>query len=119
LDPTKIGALGDAVFTRKQDVTLLGGEFGATLATACSKDGATSTRAHTQPETVYFRTTAVVGLKSALAHDDILLVADPADTGEIAVPMGTLKDMPDFQSGQTPFPKSSYPQVLSELHARC
>jgi len=98
-------AVRDAVFTGKQRTTLLGRELGAALATTCGKDGASRTRAHPQPETVNFGPAAVIRLKSALAHEDMLLVTDPADAGEIGVPMGTLQDMPQFPSGQTYFPK--------------
>jgi len=81
LNPTKVLTFCDAVLTRQQGWSSLGRKFGATFAPACSKDCPTSTRAHPQPKTMHFGTTTVVGLKSPLAHDDILLVTDPADTG--------------------------------------
>jgi hypothetical protein len=46
----------------------LGGEFGATLATARSEDRATGTGAHPKAETVHLGAAAVVGLECALAH---------------------------------------------------
>jgi hypothetical protein len=55
----------------------------AALATPRSEDCSAGTGAHAQPETVNFRTATVIGLKSALAHDDMLLVAGPVDTGYI------------------------------------
>jgi len=47
-------------------LTDLGGEFLAALATAGSEDRTTGARAHTSTETVGFRAAAVVGLESTL-----------------------------------------------------
>ena len=43
-------------------------EFGTALAAACRQDGTTSTGAHAKTETVLLGTTAVIRLKSPLAH---------------------------------------------------
>lgn len=47
---------------------MLCGEFGAALAAARSQDGTTRTGAHTKTEAVLLGTTAVIRLKSPLAH---------------------------------------------------
>ena len=46
----------------------LRGEFGATLATTCTEDGAAGASAHTKTEAVHLGATAVVRLESSLAH---------------------------------------------------
>jgi len=43
-------------------------KFGATLGTASSQDGAAGAGAHTKAEAVLLGTTAVIRLKSPLAH---------------------------------------------------
>jgi len=49
----------------------LGGEFGATLATAGGQDGAAGARAHAKAESVHFGASAIVRLEGSLAHSDI------------------------------------------------
>jgi hypothetical protein len=51
-----------------RDGPVLCREFGAALATAGSQDGAAGTGAHTKTEAVLLGTTAVIRLKSPLAH---------------------------------------------------
>jgi ABC-type molybdate transport system permease subunit len=49
----------------------LGGEFGATLATASTEDGAAGTSTHAKTEAVNLGATAVVWLERSLAHNSI------------------------------------------------
>jgi hypothetical protein len=64
--PVNLGEHGEARSGRE-----LRGEFGATLAAASCKDGATGTGAHAKTKTVDLRAAAVVRLKSSLAHSCI------------------------------------------------
>jgi len=50
---------------------MLRGQFGATLATTCTKDGTAGAGAHTEPESVHLGTTTVVRLEGSLAHSGI------------------------------------------------
>jgi len=47
------------------------GEFGATLATACTEDGTAGAGTHTKTEAVHLGATTVVRLESSLAHSGI------------------------------------------------
>ncbi len=50
---------------------LLGGEFGATLATTSGQDGTAGAGTHAKPEPVHLGATTVVRLESSLAHSGI------------------------------------------------
>lgn len=76
LDALIIDAVANAVLLGKQR-SALGGKALAALPAASGEDGATSAGAHAQTETVHLCPTTVVGLKRALAHDEILLEAEP------------------------------------------
>jgi hypothetical protein len=49
----------------------LRGQFGATLATTGTQDGTSGAGTHAEPESVHLGATAVVRLKSSLAHGRI------------------------------------------------
>jgi len=59
--------------TREPD---LRGKLGATLAAASSQNGAAGAGTHTQTKTVDLGTATVIGLKRALAHDEISSIPD-------------------------------------------
>ena len=54
----------------------LGGEFGASLTTTCTENGAPRTSAHTQTETVDLRAATVVRLEGSLAHSSFSVRLD-------------------------------------------
>jgi len=66
----EVGRCSDAVGLGEHAAELRG-QFGATLTTASTEDGAAGAGAHAKPESVHLGTAAVVRLESSLAHSGI------------------------------------------------
>jgi hypothetical protein len=66
--------VGSSQHEKRYEKTRLRGEFGASLATTSTQDGAAGASAHSQAESVHLGATTVVRLESSLAHDSFLVV---------------------------------------------
>jgi len=113
--PKILGAMQTVLSRQHLNKRPLGGELLATLAATRGENGTASAGAHPSTETVHLGATAVVGLKSALAHESNPrgMRVRPTETVQMSTPQDTT--IPATRSNGP----QRYPQVEGFSHTRC